>query len=138
MKISLSVVLPAFNEAKNLDATVSKCIKVLGDISGDYEIIIVNDGSSDNTKEVAQKLAEQNKYITLINHETNQGYGNALNTGLENSSKDFVFFMDSDGQFDFSEINKLIPYLSETKYVIIGYRLKRADNFVRDCKCSSL
>ncbi len=130
MNISLSVVLPAYNEEENIKKTIADCLGYLGGQFDDYEIIVINDGSSDNTAGETQKLIDSNNKVRLINHEINMGYGTALNTGLEAASMDFIFFMDSDGQFNISELEKLIPYLAEN-HIVIGYRIKRADNIIR-------
>ena len=80
MKISISVVLPAFNEEENIKKTVTYCNEYLAGNFDDYEIIVVNDGSSDNTAGETQNLIVNNNKIRLINHEVNMGYGTALNT----------------------------------------------------------
>ena len=130
MNISLSVVFPAYNEEKNINKTITDCLAYLAENFDDYEIIVVNDGSTDNTAGETQNLIDTNKKIRLINHEVNMGYGTALNTGLEAASRDYIFFMDSDGQFDITELEKLMPYLKES-HIVIGYRIQRADSFIR-------
>lgn len=130
MKISISVVLPAFNEEENIKKTVTYCNEYLAGNFDDYEIIVVNDGSSDNTAGETQNLIVNNNKIRLINHEVNMGYGTALNTGLEAAGREYIFFMDSDGQFDIAELEKLLPYLKEDQ-IVIGYRIERADSFIR-------
>ena len=130
MNISLSVVFPAYNEEKNIKNTVTDCRAYLAEHFDDYEIIVVNDGSTDNTAGETQNLIDTYKEIRLINHEVNMGYGTALNTGLEAASMDYIFFMDSDGQFDITELEKLMPYLKEN-HLVIGYRIQRADSFIR-------
>lgn len=128
--VSLSVVLPAYNEQENIRKTVSEAVSYLGRTVADYEVIVVNDGSSDKTGEVVRKLAEENPKVLLVNHPKNQGYGSAVRSGFEKSSLDFIFLMDSDGQFDISELDRFFPFL-EGSVAVIGYREKRADSFVR-------
>lgn len=132
MKInSLSVFFPAFNEQQNIESTVKQAIKVLEELKlSNYEVLVVNDGSIDNTGKIVEKLAKENRHIRLINHSKNLGYGHALKTGFENSKFEWVAFADSDGQFDFSEINKLLEYTDQADY-ILGYRIHRADPFIR-------
>ncbi len=127
---SLSIFFPAYNEAANLEETVKKAVEVAQKYSDDYEVIIVNDGSKDNTVEIMTKLMEANPKVKLITHQTNQGYGGALMTGYSNSTKDWVFFSDADLQFDLTEIEKLIEKTNQTE-VILGYRIKRGDPFLR-------
>ena|SRR3989304_6844261 len=128
--ISLSVVLPAYNEAKNIQKTINDAVFYLEKKVRDYEIIVVNDGSVDGTREVVERLSLSNPKIALVNHQKNLGYGSALRTGFERASLDYIFFMDSDGQFDISDIDRLIPFIKDYE-VIVGYREKRADPFIR-------
>ena len=128
--ISLSIVLPAYNEAQNIEKTVREAVSYLERGFRDYEFIVVNDGSVDGTREIVEKISFSNPKIILVNHPNNLGYGSALRSGFERASLDYIFLMDSDGQFDISDINHLIPYL-ENYDVIVGYREKRADPFIR-------
>jgi glycosyltransferase involved in cell wall biosynthesis len=128
--ISLSVVLPAYNEAKNIEKTVRDTLSYLNKRIRDYEIIVVNDGSIDQTREIIEKLSLSNPKIVLVNHPVNLGYGSALRSGFDRSSLDYIFFMDSDGQFDINDIDSFLPYLEDYD-VIVGYREKRADPFIR-------
>src|ERR1700758_2637233 len=96
--ISLSVVLPAHNESGNIEKTVTRAVSYLKETFKDYEVIVVNDGSVDETPGIVEKLALSNRKIVLVNHLKNLGYGFALRSGFEKASLDYVFFMDSDGQ----------------------------------------
>ena len=129
---SLTIFFPAYNEAENIADTVTSAVNIAEEITEnkDYEIIVVNDGSTDNTIDVVQTLVHRNPNIKLITHGTNQGYGGALMTGFTNATKDWVFFSDADGQFDLSELANFVDY-TETETVIIGYRIKRNDPFMR-------
>lgn len=126
----LSLFFPAYNEEANLANAVEKAIPVLKKVAEKYELIIVNDGSKDRTEEVAEKLAQKYPFIRVITHSPNQGYGAALRSGFYNSKYDWIVTVDSDGQFDFSEVEKLIEKCKEAD-VIIGYRLNRRDPAVR-------
>ena len=128
--ISLSVVLPAHNEAENIQNTVESCIDYLERNVSSFEVIVVNDGSSDNTKEIVEGLSSANSNVVLVNHEVNRGYGSALRSGFDAAKCEFIFFMDSDGQFNIVDLDRLLPLVSPDK-VVIGYREDRADNFVR-------
>lgn len=128
--ISVSVVLPAHNEEENIETTVNCCVSYLEDNVGSYEVIVVNDGSSDSTLEIVEKMSSENPSVVLINHEINRGYGGALLSGFEGASKDYIFFMDSDGQFDIKDLDRMLPYASESE-VLIGYREDRADSSIR-------
>lgn len=123
----LSVFFPCYNEEKNIENTVSKAIKVLNNVVKKWEIILINDGSKDNTGKVLEKIKLAHpKEIKIITHDPNRGYGAALKSGLYNSQYKWIAFSDSDGQFDFGEITKFIDKQKETNSdVVIGYYLSR-------------
>ncbi len=128
----LSVFFPAYNEEKNLGNTVEKAIKILKGIAGEWEIIIVDDGSQDNTPQIASKLAKKYPQISVITHQPNRGYGGAFKSGIYNAKYEWIAFTDADGQFDFSEINQLIDKQKQTKAdLVIGYYKKRKVPFYR-------
>ena len=123
----LSVFFPCYNEEKNIPTTVSQAVAVLKKIAKRWEIILVDDGSKDNTAKVLLKI--KSKYpqnIKIVTHHPNRGYGAAFKSGLYNSKYQWIAFTDSDGQFDFSEITKFIKKQQETKSdLVIGYYLGR-------------
>lgn len=121
----LSVFFPSYNEEGNIEKVVNDAKKVLLKVAKKWEIIIVNDGSKDNTSKIAHKLSESDKRIKTIDQE-NRGYGGALKTGLYDSQYDFISFTDADGQFDFGEITNFIEEQRITKAdIVIGYYKKR-------------
>lgn len=125
-KHPITIFFPCFNEEQNVERVTREALAVAGQISDDYEIIIVNDGSRDRTAEIAEKLAKENPSVRVIHHDTNKGYGAALQTGFKNASKELVFYTDGDGQFKIEEIKKLLPHIE--KYDIVsGYRISRRD-----------
>ena len=126
----LSLFLPAYNEADNIKKTILDADKVLKKVARKYEILVIDDGSTDNTGAIVKSLIKKNKNIRLITHKPNQGYGAAFKSGLYGSRYQLVSFIDSDGQFDYSEITKFIPLLKDND-LVIGYRIKRQDNFLR-------
>ncbi len=101
---SVSVVLPAYNERGNIADTVKGCIEFAGGKLPDYEIIVVDDGSTDGTGALVNRIAEVNPKVRLVSHRLNRGYGSALKSGFEAAGKDYIFLMDSDGQFDIRDI----------------------------------
>lgn len=127
---SLSVFLPTFNEEDNIATTVEGVVKVLKELKINWEILVINDGSKDKTEEVVKGLEKKFPGVKLINHLKNEGYGAALKTGFREAKYPWVAFVDSDGQFDFAEIKKLLAKTGEAD-VILGYRLNRADPFQR-------
>jgi len=123
---SISVFFPTYNEEANIKETVLKALEVLKKNFKNFEIIIVNDGSSDDTNKLVSDLSKNDSRIKLINHKTNRGYGASLQTGFYGSRYEWIAFTDSDGQFDFSEINKFIETQDRTKAdLVIGYYKKR-------------
>ncbi len=127
---SISVCLPAYNEEGNIENAISKAREVLKDICDRYEIIVVDDGSIDNTGKIIEELAKTNTSLRVFHHESNQGYGSALKTGFYKAKCELVFFTDSDNQFDIAEISNLTP-LIESADIVAGYRIKRNDPFLR-------
>jgi glycosyltransferase involved in cell wall biosynthesis len=129
-KISLSVFFPCYNEEKNVEKLVRDAQRFLSSIVADYEIIVIDDGSTDRTAVIAKELSEEDPHVRLIRHESNKGYGAALRTGFESSLKDHVFFMDGDNQFDINELPNLLAFIKDFE-IVVGYRIKRQDNFMR-------
>lgn len=123
---NLSVFFPLVNEEENVEKTVEKAVKVLGSLHLEYEIILINDGSTDNTAAVIEKLAKSNSKIKTIHHEKNLGYGAALKSGFYNAKYDVIAYTDGDGQFDISQIQRFIEKL-DIADLIIGYRIDRKD-----------
>jgi glycosyltransferase involved in cell wall biosynthesis len=126
----ISVIFPAFNEEANIRCTIEKTIKVLPKIATRWEIIVVNDGSNDGTALICDQLKARYPEVKVIHHQQNRGYGAALKSGIMSANYDLVFFSDSDGQFDFNELQQLICW-SEDFDIIAGYRAKRQDPFYR-------
>lgn len=122
----ISVFFPAFNEAESIRDTVEKAEAVLKDIAQTYEIIVVVDGSTDETPRITAELASQNPNVRVIKHSENLGYGNALRSGFYGSKYELIAFTDGDGQFDFRELTRLVEKIDETD-MVIGYRIKRMD-----------
>lgn len=123
---SLSVFFPTFNEEANIKNTVLKAAEVLKKNFKKWEVIVVNDGSSDRTKEIVEKLRKEDTRIRVISHRENKGYGASLATGFYNSKYDWIAFTDSDGQFDFDEIENFVSKQSEVGAdLVIGYYKKR-------------
>lgn len=127
---SLSIFFPFWNEEENVERVVNRAVPIAQKIAEKWEILIIDDGSSDKTLEKANKLAKNNSNIRVIGHFPNRGYGAALKEGFDNSKYDVVVFTDGDGQFDFSEIDEFLKYIDNYD-MVIGYRKRRQDNFIR-------
>lgn len=124
--VTLSVIFPAFNEEANIRHTVESARKVLPKLAQTWEIILVNDGSRDATTPICDELAEQYPEVRAVHHVDNRGYGAALKSGILAARHDFIFFTDSDGQFDLQELGELIQWSSHYD-IVTGYRAKRQD-----------
>lgn len=122
----LSVFLPAFNEGGTVKDVVTKTRDVLQKVANKWEIIVVNDGSRDDTKKIVTALEKEDSRIKLINHDENRGYGASFKSGLYNSKYEWISFIDSDGQFDFTEITNFLDKQKATNAdLVIGYYKKR-------------
>ncbi len=128
--LSISTFFPCYNEEANVENTTLAALRTLERISEDFEIIIVNDGSLDRTGEIAERLAAEHPRVRAVHNNPNLGYGGALQRGFREATKTWVFYTDGDGQFDFEEIDKLLPLL-EHYDIVSAYRLDRKDSLVR-------
>lgn len=126
----LSVVMPAYNEEELIEGVLRDAYKILKEICDDFEIIVVNDGSKDKTEEILKKLEEQIKELKLISYYPNKGYANALREGFKLAKFPYIFYTDSDGQFDLNEIKNFFPLIYEND-MVAGYRINRNDPFIR-------
>ncbi len=127
---SISVVLPAYNEEAVIQETITAVAMALKNWTADFEIVVINDGSKDKTKDIVERLTQSEPRICLLNHPVNSGYGSALVTGFSAVRKDLIFFMDSDGQFDISDLASFFP-LIEKYDAVFGYRNSRQDSWMR-------
>ncbi len=127
---SISVFFPCYNEQDNVAETVEQAISVLKKLQADFEVIIVDDGSSDATAGIADELARQHSTVKVVHHPNNLGYGAALQSGFKAATKELVFYTDGDGQFDINEMPPLLP-LTEKYDVVSCYRLNRRDPLLR-------
>ena len=130
----LSYFFPAHNEEANLEGLVLEALGTLPRIADTFEIIAVNDGSKDRTREIADRLAAEHPGIVrAIHHERNRGYGGALRSGFEASRFDLLCFTDGDRQFRVADLARLTARMAEPDRpdVVAGYRIKRADPFIR-------
>jgi glycosyltransferase involved in cell wall biosynthesis len=128
--IRVSIVLPAFNEAANIESAISQAQSTAERLFEDHEVIVVDDGSSDGTGDLVEPLGRSDPRVRLIRHGRNRGYGEALRSGFLTSRLDYVFFTDADLQFDTNELERFLPYAG-TVDVICGYRRNRQDTPVR-------
>jgi len=129
-KHSISVVLPAYNEEENITQAITITRQTLYKYFDKVEIIVVNDGSIDQTPRLVNEIISNSNDVRVIHHDRNRGYGAALKSGFLNAEYELIFFTDSDLQFDIGEIAHLLP-LIKTYDIVSGYRGKRADSSLR-------
>jgi len=127
---SLSIVLPAHNEAENVASAVEEVSGVARQLEMEYEIILVNDGSTDRTGEIARELEQRTPNFQLVEHHPNRGYGGALKAGFAAATKELIAFYPADKQFVFSEIKQLLERIDQAD-IVSGYRADRRDPFIR-------
>lgn len=123
----LSIFFPFWNEEQNIESVVKKAIPIAEKIAQKWEIIVVDDGSSDKTLEIAKRLAQEDTRFVVVPHATNRGYGAALKTGFATAKYNLIVFNDGDGQFDFAEVSKFLEKIQNSD-LVIGFRKKRLDN----------
>ncbi len=127
---SISAVLPAYNEEQVIAATVASMVATLADLTDDYEVIVVNDGSRDATRQIVEELGRQNSRVRCVSHQVNQGYGAAVWTGFTSATRELVFMTDGDKQFDARELATFLPHMKEAD-LVIGFRKPRMDPAMR-------
>jgi len=127
----VSIVMPAYNEEKNIEDTIRKCSRVLESEKLNGEIVVVEDGSKDSTKEVLENLKKDIPYLRVIIHETNLGYGKAVSDGIKAARGVYIVTLDSDGQFDINELPLFLEKIKEGYNMVTGYRLRKKDTFTK-------
>ncbi|MBK9646387.1 MAG: glycosyltransferase family 2 protein [Deltaproteobacteria bacterium] len=124
--VRLSVVLPAFNEAENIPRAITAAVDALERLNISFEIIVVDDGSHDDTGTLAQAAQREDPRVRAVHHPRNRGYGAALKSGILSARGELIFFTDADLQFDLNELRLLLARAREAD-IIAGYRARRSD-----------
>ena len=127
---TISAILPAHNEAENIVHAVEALAGILTDLVPDWEIVVVDDGSQDETADLVRKLSRNSTHIKLATHPKNRGYGAALKTGIELAHHQLLFVMDADLQFDPAELKTFLP-LAQKHDIVLGYRKRRREHLGR-------
>lgn len=127
---SISLVLPAYNEADNIEPVVAEATPALQAVTEDYEIVVVDDGSKDDTAGVTQRAMARDPHVCLVRHPVNRGFGAAVFSGYVNATKDWILYTDADRQFVLGEIASFVP-MTDCADLIAGYRAPRRDPFLR-------
>ncbi|MGB3903443.1 MAG: glycosyltransferase family 2 protein [Anaerolineae bacterium] len=126
-KNGISVFFPAYNDGGTIASMVLSAILVLQSLTDDYEVIVVNDGSSDYTREILDELERRYQAVRIVHHEKNRGYGGALRTGFSEASKEFIFYTDGDAQYDVRDLPALWKEMDDGVDMVQGYKMGRSD-----------
>lgn len=125
---SLSVFFPAYNDAGTIASLVISAVRVAGTLTPDFEVIVVNDGSQDETPRILDELARiYPEHVRIVHHPQNRGYGGALRTGFATATKDLVFYTDGDGQYDPAEVTALWSKMADDVDWVNGWKISRSD-----------
>jgi glycosyltransferase involved in cell wall biosynthesis len=126
----ISFVLPCHDEAENIEAAIHAATAAAARCALDHEIIVVDDGSSDATAAIAARMAAEDHHVRLVVHAHNRGYGDAVRSGMQAATMDWVFLTDADLQFDLDELEDFLPYADRAD-LIVGWRIQRQDPWNR-------
>jgi glycosyltransferase involved in cell wall biosynthesis len=129
--VGLSVFFPAYNDGGTIASLVILAVQVAGRLTPDFEVIVVNDGSTDPTKEILDELARTYPRVRVIHHSRNRGYGAALRTGFAAATKDLIAYTDGDAQYDPAELEVLWNRLTPDADMVNGYKIRRSDPWHR-------
>ena len=128
--LEISAVLPAYNEAANLEQVVRRTVEALPTRARTSEVIVVNDGSQDDSAAVLEQLKATYPTLRVIRHPQNRGYGAALRSGFQVARFPWIFMMDADNQFDPADLDTLLPFVAKAD-IVTGYRKRRQDPLPR-------
>jgi glycosyltransferase involved in cell wall biosynthesis len=124
----LSIFFPAYNDAGTIASLVISSVKIAATLTDDFEVIVINDGSQDDTPKILDELARiYPQRVRIVHHETNRGYGGALRSGFAAARKDFVFYTDGDAQYDPSEMTLLWGKMTDDVDWVNGWKISRSD-----------
>jgi glycosyltransferase involved in cell wall biosynthesis len=127
MPAGLSVFFPAYNDSGTIASMVIRTVRVAAELTPDFEIVVVDDGSADGTAEIADELARTYPQVRAVHHPRNRDYGAALRTGFRSTTKDLIFYTDGDAQYDPTELKALWAALTDEADLVNGYKISRAD-----------
>ncbi len=129
--ISITAFFPAYNDQHTIEVIVRTVVAEMRTVTDNFEVLVVDDGSKDQTGIILDRLAAELPFLRVIHHERNLGYGAALITGFKSARKDLIFYTDGDGQYDVRELHNLLAELKPNIDLVNGYKVKRADAWYR-------
>ncbi|MDO8638524.1 MAG: glycosyltransferase family 2 protein [Candidatus Daviesbacteria bacterium] len=125
--MSITIFFPCYNDSKTIGKLVEDAFNTVRKLTTDYEILVINDGSTDSSAKVLKKVSKKHREVKVITHEKNLGYGTALRTGFQEASKDLIFYTDGDGQYDIKELPLLLSIMTEDVNFVNGIKMTRGD-----------
>src|SRR5215468_8632085 len=123
----LSVFFPAYNDSGTIASMVIRAVRAAAELTPDFEVIVVDDGSADATPEIIDELARTYTQVRAVHHPKNRGYGGALQTGIRSATKELIFYTDGDAQYDPAELKALWERMGPDTDLVNGYKISRAD-----------
>src|SRR5512133_1971903 len=123
----LSIFFPACNDAATIPSLVIAAVHTASRLTPDFEVLVINDGSTDATAAMADELARVYPQVRVVHHERNRGYGGALRSGFTAATKEYIFYTDGDGQYDPREMERLWERLDAGVDVVNGFKISRSD-----------
>src|SRR6185436_12152084 len=127
----LSIFFPAYNDSGTIASMVIRAVQAASELTPDYEVIVVNDGSVDATPQIVDELARTYPQVRAVHHPKNRGYGGALQTGFRSATKEFIFYTDGDAQYDPAELAVLWARMTPAADLVNGYKISRSDPWHR-------
>ena len=124
---SISAFFPAFNDGGTIPSMVISVVRTLPKVTDDFEVVVVNDGSSDYTAEMLEELDRLYPQVRIVTHPQNRGYGAALRSGFSSATKEWIFYTDGDGQYDPRELVNLVEAVQEDTDIVNGFKIERHD-----------
>src|SRR4029078_945614 len=123
----LSVFFPAYNDSGTIASMVIRPLQAAAELTPDFEVIVVNDGSADATPAILDELARTSPHVRFVHHAKNRGYGGALQTGFRSATKELIFYTDGDAQYDPAELSALWTRMTPDADLVNSYKISRAD-----------
>jgi len=123
----LSVFFPAYNDSGTIASLVITALRTARKLTPDHEVIVINDGSADNTADILDELARTYPEVRVVHHEKNRGYGGALRTGFSTATRELIFYTDGDAQYDPAEMEILWRAFDDNVDLVNGYKISRSD-----------
>lgn len=130
-KPSITAFFPCYGDSGTIASMVLTAILVLEELTDDYEVLVVDDGSPDFAPQILDRLAETYDHVRVIHHPKNRGYGGALRTGFTSATKDLIFYTDGDAQYDVRDLRSLYPLLVDGVDMVQGWKISRGDPWYR-------